>query len=172
MPLLGGDGWDSAKLAEIGGDAIEGSYYSNHYSLEETRPEVQNFVTKYKAKYGAIPDGLAALGYDAALVLFDAMDRAPSLDGKDLADAIAATKNFPGVTGKITIDANRNAEKSAVIVQIKDGKPHYVATIAPPTEPLPDVPPAVETGPHRDASMLTKLLQTLSTRSRSAASTR
>lgn len=131
-PLVGGDGWDSSKLAEIGGSAIEGSYYSNHYSDEENRPEVKNFVQKYKTKYGEIPDGLAALGYDAAKLLADAMLRAPSFGGKDLAAAIAQTKNLSGVTGVISIDKDRNASKPAVVVQMKGGKPTYVATIEPP----------------------------------------
>lgn len=130
-PFLGGDGWDSSKLVEIGGDAVEGSYYSNHYSFDEARPEVQEFVKKYQAKYGQTPDGLAALGYDAARVLFAAMDAAPSLSGKDLAATIAATRNFPGVTGRITLDGNRNAQKKAVVLQVKGGKPTYVASIAP-----------------------------------------
>jgi branched-chain amino acid transport system substrate-binding protein len=132
VPLLGGDGWDSTQLAAIGKDAIEGSYYSNHYSFQEDRPEVKNFVEKYKVDYGVIPDGLAALGYDAARLLFDAMKRSASLDGKTLAASIAATKGFAGVTGIITMDANRDAHKSAVIVQMKGGVPVYVTTIAPP----------------------------------------
>lgn len=131
-PLLGGDGWDSSKLAAIGGKAIEGSYYSNHYSYLDKRPEVQNFVATYKATYGEIPDSLAAAGYDAARLLFDAMRRATSLSGKDLAKAIAETKDFQGVTGKITIDANRNAKKPAVVLEMKDGAPVYVTTIEPP----------------------------------------
>jgi len=131
VPLVGGDGWDSSKLTEIGGKAIEGSYYTNHYSHEEQRPEVQAFVKKYQAKFGGVPDGLAALGYDAAKLLFDAMGRAASWDGKTLAAAIAATKDFKGVTGNISIDAERNAVKSAVVLQIKEGKPSYVATIEP-----------------------------------------
>jgi branched-chain amino acid transport system substrate-binding protein len=131
-PLLGGDGWDSSKLAAIGGKAIEGSYYSNHYSYQDKRPEVQNFVAKYKAAYGEVPDSLAAAGYDAARLLFDAMRRAPSLSGKDLAKAIAETKDFHGVTGKITIDANRNAKKPAVVLEMKGGMPVYVTTIEPP----------------------------------------
>lgn len=131
VPFLGGDGWDSAKLTELGGDAIEGSYYSNHYSHEDTRPEVQGFVKTYQAKYGEVPDGLAALGYDAARVLFDAMERAPSLDGPTLAKAIAETKDFKGVTGVITMDANRDARKQAVMLQIKGGKPTFVTGIDP-----------------------------------------
>ncbi len=140
VPFLGGDGWDSSKLAEIGGEAIEGSYYSNHYSFEESRPEVQEFVTKFQKRWNETPDGLAALGYDAARVLFAAMDKAPTLSGKDLGAAIAATKDFPGVTGKITLDKNRDAVKQAVVVQMKGGKPHYVATIVPKGWPSPATP--------------------------------
>ncbi len=130
-PLLGGDGWDSSQLVAIGGDAIEGDYYSNHYSPDQPRAEVRGFVEKYQAEYGTVPDGLAALGYDAANLLFEAMERSASLGGRDLATAIAATENFHGVTGVISMDANRDARKPAVIVQIKDGKPTYVTTIDP-----------------------------------------
>lgn len=130
-PLLGGDGWDSTQLVAIGGSAIEGSYFTNHYSHQEKRPEVENFVKKYEAKFGQVPDGLGALGYDAARLLFDAMGRANSLSGADLAAAIAATKEFPGVTGRITVDPNRDAQKSAVVVQIQGGVPVYVATVEP-----------------------------------------
>lgn len=122
VAFVGGDGWDSDKLEEIGGEAVQGSYYSNHYSPEEETPEVKNFVTKYKAEFGATPDGLAALGYDAANLLFDAVDRAPSLGGKDLAATIAATKDFVGVTGKISIDPNRDASKSAIVVKVDNGR--------------------------------------------------
>jgi branched-chain amino acid transport system substrate-binding protein len=127
--FLGGDGWDSEELGKIAGTALDGNYFANHYSPHEDRPEVKNFVSKYKAEYKAEPDGLAALGYDAALVLFDAMDRAPSLNGPDLRSAIAATKNFTGVTGTFSIDAQRNAKKSAVIIEIKDGKQKIAARI-------------------------------------------
>jgi len=165
-PLLGGDGWDSDKLTQIGGQAIEGSYYSNHYSFEEQRPEVQDFVKRYKAAYGRVPDGLAALGYDAAAVLMDAMDRSKSLDGIDLAAAIAATKNFKGVTGNITIDKNRNAQKSAVMLEVRDGAPHFVTSIGPPDHPLPKVPVAGSTegggeGKGGGGSFFNKLLQTI-----------
>ena len=130
-PLLGGDGWDSVKLAEIARDSIEGSYYSNHYSHEDPRPRVQEFISQYKVKYGAVPDGLAALGYDAAMLMFDAMTRAKSLNGSELASAIASTRDFDGVTGKISIDKNRNAVKPAVILQMQGGKPTFVTTIEP-----------------------------------------
>jgi branched-chain amino acid transport system substrate-binding protein len=129
-PFLGGDGWDSEELPKIAGASINGNYFSNHYAPEEDRPEVKNFVEKYKAEFGSTPDGLAALGYDAALVLFNAMERAPSLKGSDLRDAIAATKDFTGVTGTFSIDENRNAKKSAVVVEYKDGKQTMAARIA------------------------------------------
>ncbi len=133
VPLLGGDGWDSEQLAAIGKDAIEGCYYSNHYAPDQASPAVQTFVKKYQDEFsGQTPDGLAALGYDAALILFDAMKRAKSLSGKDLAKAIGETKDFHAVTGTITLDANRDAKKAAVMVQMKGGKPVWVATIEPP----------------------------------------
>jgi len=132
-PLIGGDGWDSAQLYAIGGKAIDGSYFSNHYAPSEDRPEVQNFVKRYQADYGQVPDGLAALGYDATLLLADALKRTESLEGPAIAKAIAATKDFHGVTGIFSIDEHRDAKKSAVVVQAKDGKPSYVTTITPPS---------------------------------------
>jgi branched-chain amino acid transport system substrate-binding protein len=141
-PLLGGDGWDSSKLAEIGGAAIEGGYYTNHYAAEEQRPEVQQFVSAYQTKFGEVPDGLAALSYDAVRVLVDSMKRSPSLKGKDLAAAIAQTRDFPGVTGSITIDEHRNAQKPAVVVKMSSGKPAYVASVPPPNAAAPAPAPA------------------------------
>jgi branched-chain amino acid transport system substrate-binding protein len=131
VPLLGGDGWDSDQLAGIGGTSVEGSYYVNHYTPQDPSPKVQQFVANYRKQFKATPDGLAALGYDAARLLFDAMGRAPSLSGKDLAAAIAATKGFDGVTGTISIDKDRNARKSAVVIQIKNGERAQVASIQP-----------------------------------------
>jgi branched-chain amino acid transport system substrate-binding protein len=131
VPLLGGDGWDSAKLGQIAGSAIDGSFYTNHYSHQDPNPRVQNFIQKYKDRFGETPDGLAALGYDAARILADAMGQASSLEGAAIAAELANTKDFDGVTGKITIDENRNAVKSAVILEMKDGVPTYVTTIEP-----------------------------------------
>ncbi len=136
VPLLGGDGWDSEQLAKIGGDAIEGCYYSNHYAPDQPSDEVKAFVEKYKKAFnGQTPDGLAALGYDAGLILADALKRSKSLSGKDLRDAIAATQNFKAVTGTIGIDSNRNATKAAVVVQMKGGKPQFVAKVEPESQP-------------------------------------
>jgi len=130
-PLLGGDGWDSAKLTEIGGKAVEGSFYSNHASPDDPSEAFQSFVRKYKDEYGAAPDALGALGYDTGNLLFDAMKRAKSLDGKDLAASIGATKDFKGATGVIRMNEKRDAVKSAVILEIKDGRPQYVTTVNP-----------------------------------------
>ncbi|MDB6038306.1 MAG: ethanolamine utilization protein EutJ, partial [Verrucomicrobiales bacterium] len=131
VPLFGGDGWEAEELLQIGGKAMEGTYYSTHYSPEDPNPAVQEFVKKFRAKYNSTPDAMAALGYDSALVLVDAIKRAGTTDGPKLRDAIAATKDFQGVTGKTTIDAQRNASKSAVIITIKDGKFKLVETINP-----------------------------------------
>ena len=130
-PMLGGDGWDSSKLGEVAGKALDGCFYSNHYSHEDPNPRVQDYIKKYSAKYKATPDGLAALGYDAARILFEAMKRSKSLSGADLAAELAKTKDFDGVTGKISIDENRNAVKPAVMLEMKNGKPSFVSTIQP-----------------------------------------
>lgn len=131
VPLMGGDGWDSSKLKEIGGSAIEGSYFSNHYSPDNKSPSVVNFTSKFKEVYHEIPDGLAAMGYDAVMVLADAMRRAKSFDPTDIRDAIAQTKDFQGVTDRISIDSDRNAVKSAVILQVQKGEFKYLTTVSP-----------------------------------------
>ena len=130
-PLLGGDGWDSPRLTEIGGEALNGSFFSNHYSQDDPSPMIQKFVSDYRTRYGETPDALAGLGYDSAAVLFDAIKRANSLDPAKIRDAIAQTAEFQGVTGKITIDQNRNAVKPAVVLEIKDGKLVYRETVTP-----------------------------------------
>jgi len=130
--LLGGDGWDSPKTIEIGGKAVEGVYFTNHYSEEEQRPEVQRFIADYKAKYGGkTPDAMAVLGYDAMTMLADAIRRARSINGPAIRDALATTKDFPGVSGKITIDANRNAQKAIVVLRIQGGHFRFVSSIPP-----------------------------------------
>jgi branched-chain amino acid transport system substrate-binding protein len=131
LPIFGGDGWDAPPLLEIGGAAMEGTYLCAHYSPDNPSPEVQNFNTRYRARWGAVPDAWAALGYDSALVLVDAIRRAGGTEPARLRDALAATKDFPAVTGHITIDAHRNASKSAVILTIKDGKYRFVEAVAP-----------------------------------------
>jgi branched-chain amino acid transport system substrate-binding protein len=130
--LLGGDGWDSDKLYEIAKGALDGAYFSNHYAPEDPSPLIQGFVGKYKAAHaGAVPDAMAVLGYDAANVAFDAMERAKNLSPSAIRDALEQTKDFRGVTGTITIDADHNARKAAVVMTIEKNAPKYTATIAP-----------------------------------------
>jgi branched-chain amino acid transport system substrate-binding protein len=130
--LFGGDGWEAPQLLQIGGAALEGCYYSTHYSPEDTSPAVQNFVKNYKDRFNdEVPDAMAALGYDSALVLADAIKRAGSTQPDAVREALAATRNFMGVTGNTTIDTDRNAAKPAVVVAIKYGKLNFFKSVAP-----------------------------------------
>lgn len=133
QPILGGDGWDSPKLWDLGGASLKDTYISNHYSVENPAPEIQKFVKAYEAKYQAKPDSLAALAYDSAYILADALKRAGSADAAKLRDAIAATKDFKGVTGNITINKDRDAEKPAVVLGLdpSDKSFKFKTTIAP-----------------------------------------
>ena len=133
VPFLGGDGWESPKLLEIGGKALEGCMYSNHYHSDDPAPLIHDFVQKYKERFGAKPDSIAALAYDSARVLADAMRRAgPNFDSKSLRDALAATRNFAGVTGTITFGPDRNPiGKKVVIEEIRNGQLALKQTIYP-----------------------------------------
>ena len=132
VPLFGGDGWEAPELIQIAGsEALQGTYYSTHFSPENTDPVAQKFVAAYRARYGGeTPDAMAALGYDSAMVLADAIRRAGSTESAKLRDALAATSGYAGATGATTLDANRDASKPAVIITVKDGKFQYVETIA------------------------------------------
>lgn len=131
VPLLGGDGWDSPRLTEIGGAALNDGYFVTHYSADNPDPTIQKFVTDYSERFGEAPDAMAALGYDAAKILMDAIERAGSTEPTAIRDALAQTSDFPGVTGNITIDQDRNAVKPAVILRVVDGELVYVETIEP-----------------------------------------
>ncbi|MCM2316043.1 MAG: ABC transporter substrate-binding protein [Thermoanaerobaculia bacterium] len=132
VPLVGGDGWESPKLIEIGGKSLEGSFYSNHYHVDDPSPAVRDFVVAYQKKYGTTPDAMAALGYDSMKFLAAAMERAPSLDGPALRDEIAKSAGFQGVTGTITLGPDRNPlNKKLVVLEIKDGKLVLRATVDP-----------------------------------------
>jgi branched-chain amino acid transport system substrate-binding protein len=129
--LLGADGWDSPKLVEIGGDAIENAYFANHYSVDDPSPAVRRFVDAYKARYGAEPDSIAASSYDAMRLLADAITRAGSTEGTRVREALASTRDFPGVTGVITMDADRNPIKPAVILRVEGGRFRFAGSVAP-----------------------------------------
>jgi branched-chain amino acid transport system substrate-binding protein len=123
QPLAGGDGWESPKLIEIGGKALEGCFYSNHYHVDDPSPAVREFVQKYEERFGAKPDSLAALGYDSTKVLADAIKRAGTTDGPKLRDAIAATKGYSGVTGTVNLGPDRNPiGKKLVVLEIRNGQ--------------------------------------------------
>ncbi|HYP87726.1 MAG TPA: ABC transporter substrate-binding protein [Polyangiaceae bacterium] len=131
MPLLGGDGWDAPELFTIGGDALNGSYFSNHFAPDQASALSQKFVADFKAKYGQDPTGLGALGYDGVMVIADAIKRAGKLEEPAIRDALAATKDYEAVTGKITMDKDRNPEKSVVVLKIDGGKAKYEALVNP-----------------------------------------
>lgn len=130
--MLGGDGWDSPELFNIGGDAVNNCYFSNHYSPDIPAAETKAFIEEYKAIYdGKTPDALAALGYDAANIMMDAIKRAGSVDKVAIKDAINSTTDFKGATGTISLDADRNVIKSMPIIKIDNGKQAFAEVINP-----------------------------------------
>jgi branched-chain amino acid transport system substrate-binding protein len=132
VPVIGGDGWEAPQLTELGGKAVEGTYYSTYFSAENKAPEVRAFVERYKARWnGEAPEGVSALGYDAMYLIAAAMERAGTTEGPRLRDQIAATKNFAGVTGKTTIDAKRNSEKPAVMLTVRNGRTEFFEQVTP-----------------------------------------
>ncbi|HEX3253039.1 MAG TPA: ABC transporter substrate-binding protein [Pyrinomonadaceae bacterium] len=120
--LIGSDGWDSHELLKNGSDVFEGVYFANHFWIGSEDPNVKQFVANYRARYKVDPDAGAATAYDAARMLFDAFKRAKSETSSDIRDALAETRDFPGVTGRITLDANRNAQVPVYILRIEGGK--------------------------------------------------
>ena len=132
MPILGSDAWDSPKLAEIGGpQALNNTYFTNFYSIEDRNPVSNAFVEAYKKEYGEVPDSMAAMGYDAARLLVDAIKRANSTDAAKIAKALAETKEFTSVSGPMYLNDTHDAVRGVVIVEMKDGKQVYKETIKP-----------------------------------------
>ena len=120
-PFVGADGWDSAQFTILGGEAVEGGHFCNHYSPEDPRPVVQNFVKEYAEKFGETPDALATLAYDAALIMIDSLQRAGSTDGAAIRDAISAT-NLDCASGQITFNEVGDPIKKAAIIKVENGK--------------------------------------------------
>lgn len=151
VPLIGGDGWESEKLIEIGGEAMNNSFYTNHWALDDPNPRVQAFLAAYRQKFGGDPDAIAGLAYDAAQLLLQKIEQLSTEDAqafaglgskqagsearkaatKKLRDLLAATQGFEGVTGTVTFDENRNPKKPIVMIAVKDGKKVYAGSIAP-----------------------------------------
>jgi len=146
-PLVGGDGWDSPRLYQIGGQALEGCFFSSHFSADDPDPQVQRFVADYRRLFGFPPDSFAATAYDAARIMLAAVERAGSLERSAIRDALAATRDFQGVTGAVTFDAARNAVKSVVVVRIGENGRQSVEShvspeeLAPPPTPTPSPTP-------------------------------
>ena len=131
-PLFGGDGWESSVLLDIGKESMNGNYFSTHCAADQGTPKMTAFVEADKKRFGGkVPDAMAVLGYDSAYLLADAIKRAGTTEGPALRDAIAATKDFEGVSGKFSLDANRDAVKALVFIKIEDEKFRYTATVNP-----------------------------------------
>jgi branched-chain amino acid transport system substrate-binding protein len=131
IPIFGGDGWESPELVEIGGKAVEGTHFVTHYSPQNKDPAVVAFNERFQKRWGNVSDTLTGLGYDSVMMLADAIKRAGTTESAKVRDALAATKNFKGVTGSITLDAQRNPTKSAVVLQVRNGKFEFVESIDP-----------------------------------------
>lgn len=130
-PIGGGDGWDSPDLIKIAGaKALNKVYFSNHYTPDSTDSFSKAYVKAYSAQYNMVPDALAALGYDAAIITVEAIKKAKSTDGTKIRNAMASLK-VKGVSGLITFDANRNPVKPAVVIELKDGVQKYNSTVKP-----------------------------------------
>ncbi|MDK2980627.1 MAG: branched-chain amino acid transport system substrate-binding protein [Chloroflexota bacterium] len=125
--MMGADGWDSSDLDLA---AADGGYYSNHYSPDDTRDVVVDWVAKYTETYGSTPDALATLAYDATNLLFAAIEQAGVDDPAAVATAMEGL-SYEAVSGTVTFDAQHNPIKSAVVLQVKDGAINFVASVAP-----------------------------------------
>jgi len=132
VPFVGADGYDSPDLVALGGaENLNNVFFTNHYSSQDTDPAVQKFVEAYKAAYGTEPDAFAALGYDAMYLMADAVNRAGQADSIAIKDALAATKDFTGITGNLSMDEKHNPVKAAVILEMKDGKQTFREKVQP-----------------------------------------
>ena len=132
MPVLGGDGWDSAKLPEIaGGVALNNTFFANHYSPDDNSDAIKNFVEAYKKEYNETPDAFAALSYDATMMVIESIKRANSVDTVKIKDELAKTKDYTAVSGNITLNETHDAVKSAVIIEMKDGKQTFKEKVNP-----------------------------------------
>ncbi len=131
-PFLGGDGWDSAKLPEIaGGQALNNTFFANHYSPDDSSPAIKDFVAAYKKEYNETPDAFAALAYDATMMIIESIKRANAVDTVKIKDELAKTKDYQAVSGIITLNATHDAVKSAVIIEMKDGKQTFKEKVNP-----------------------------------------
>jgi branched-chain amino acid transport system substrate-binding protein len=132
VPIFGGDGWEAPELIQIAGaDSLKNTYYTTHFSPIHDTPEAKKFVAAYKARFnGKVPDAMAALGYDSALVLADAIKRAGTAEPAKIKAALSTT-DMVGATGRTRIDAKRDAPKAAVIITVENGEFKFLRTVEP-----------------------------------------
>ena len=119
------------ELGMRGAQPLNNTYFTNFYSIEDKNPVSNAFVEAYKKEYGQTPDSMAAMGYDAAKLLVDAIKRADSTDAKKIKDALSATKNFSSVSGEMSLNDRHDAVRGVVIIELKDGKQVYKETVKP-----------------------------------------
>ncbi len=131
VPFVGGDGWDSPTVIQIGGKSVENSYFSDHYFVGDPRPVVQKFVRAIRKRSGVNPEANSALGYDALQILAAAIRKAGSLDGQKIRDAIAATRDYQGVSGTITMGPTRDPIKPVAIIKIENGQMNFAGWVNP-----------------------------------------
>jgi branched-chain amino acid transport system substrate-binding protein len=132
MPFLGADGCASEELARAAGEALGQCYYTDHFSPDDPDKGVAAFVERYRKRYpGKAPDAIAFLGYDSVKLMADAIRRAGSTEGKAIRDALAATKDFAGTGGPVTIDKERNARRAVVVLAFRGKKPTFAARESP-----------------------------------------
>jgi len=131
-PFLGGDTWEAPEFVDVGKQAVEGAVLSTFFATEmPITPTSKEFLEAYRQRYKKEPAAVTALGFDGYLVVRSAIEKAGSLDGAKIRDALLTTQGFPGAAGLITFDADRNATKSAVIKVVKNGKFVYLTTVQP-----------------------------------------
>lgn len=131
-PFLGGDTWETPEFLDVGRKFVEGAVFSTFFATEVPITATSKvFLDAYRKKYNKEPAAVTALGFDGYLVARAAIERAKSIDTVKIRDAIAQTKDFPGAAGIITLDAEGDAVKSAVIKVVKDGKFSYLTTVNP-----------------------------------------
>ena len=132
--LLGGDGFEAPQLLEIGGDALDGAYYSTHFAVENTGQVSRAFVEAFRSRFGTAPNGLAALTFDSVKLIADAIKRAGTTDSGAVRASLSATRGFAGATGVTSINSRRDADKDAAIITVRGGKLVFVETIRPETD--------------------------------------
>ena len=130
-PMLGSDGWEAPELLEVAGRTAEGSYFPVHFSPENTDPLVAGFLDRFRRRFGKPPTGVSALAFDTLQLIADALRRAGSAEPPAIRAALASTREFQGITGRISMDSGRNARKPAVIIGVRDGAFRFLRVVDP-----------------------------------------